>query len=104
LVLLSDRAEGIVKAAYTVKIVRPGKGRRPREVMMNPKLNRFVLAGALSLVWTAMAAAAEVPKFEVDPFWPKPLPHNWTLGQVGGVAGDEREHVWIIHRPGSLTP
>jgi DNA-binding beta-propeller fold protein YncE len=60
-------------------------------------------AGAALLVWSAFAVAAEVPKFEVDPFWPKPLPNNWALGQVGGVAVDERDHVWIIQRPGSLT-
>src|SRR5438046_3317256 len=67
---------------------------------------------ALGMIVLALAAAAiaqrsgsrAVPKFEVDPFWPKPLPNNWALGQVGGVAIDERDHVWIIHRPDSLTP
>ena len=48
-------------------------------------------------------AAAETPSFQVDPFWPKPLPNNWILGQVSGVATDDRDHVWIIQRPGSLT-
>jgi DNA-binding beta-propeller fold protein YncE len=42
--------------------------------------------------------------FEVDPFWPKPLPNLWILGQVAGVSVDARDHVWVIHRPGSLTP
>jgi DNA-binding beta-propeller fold protein YncE len=45
-----------------------------------------------------------VPAFEVDPFWPKPLPNQWILGQVAGVAVDARDHVWILHRPGTLTP
>src|SRR5262252_6069425 len=58
-------------------------------------------AGALLMAFSAMAA--EVPKFEVDPFWPKPLPNNWTLGQVAGVAVDERDHVWIMQRPRSLS-
>lgn len=44
-----------------------------------------------------------VPAFEVDPFWPRPLPNDWIVGQVAGVAVDERDHVWIVHRPGSLT-
>lgn len=44
-----------------------------------------------------------VPSFEVDPFWPKPLPNDWIIGQVSGVAVDARDHVWIVHRPGSLT-
>jgi DNA-binding beta-propeller fold protein YncE len=42
------------------------------------------------------------PRFEVDPFWPKPLPNNWLLGQTVGVSVDSRDHVWIVHRPGSL--
>ncbi len=39
------------------------------------------------------------PLFEVDPFWPKPLPGHWVLGSTVGVAVDDRDHVWIIHRP-----
>ncbi len=46
---------------------------------------------------------ASVPAFQVDPYWPKPLPNNWILGQVSGVAVDARDHVWAIHRPRSLT-
>jgi DNA-binding beta-propeller fold protein YncE len=45
-----------------------------------------------------------VPSFEIDPHWPLPLPNNWIIGQVSGVAVDSRDHVWIVHRPGSLTP
>ena len=36
--------------------------------------------------------------FEVDPFWPKPLPNHWLLGSTIGVSVDSRDHVWIIHR------
>lgn len=50
------------------------------------------------------AAAVQAPRFEVDPFWPRPLPNKWILGQTIGVAVDERDHVWIIHRAGSLEP
>ena len=42
-------------------------------------------------------------QFEVDPLWPKPLPNNWVLGEVSGVATDANDHVWIIHRPHSLS-
>lgn len=27
------------------------------------------------------------PRFRVDPSWPKPLPDNWVIGQIGGIAG-----------------
>ena len=44
-----------------------------------------------------------VPEFKVDPWWPKPLPSNWILGQVAGIAVDKNDYIWIIHRPGSLV-
>ena len=47
--------------------------------------------------------AKTVPQFQVDPFWPKPLPNNWLVGQVAGVHVDKRDHIWIIHRPASLS-
>jgi len=43
------------------------------------------------------------PHFEVDPFWPRPLPDEWLLGSVVGVDVDARDHVWIVHRPGTLA-
>jgi len=46
----------------------------------------------------AKQAAAEAPMFEVDPFWPKPLPNHWILGSAIGVSVDSRDHVWMIHR------
>jgi hypothetical protein len=49
------------------------------------------------------ATADNPPTFVVDPFWPKPLPNAWGLGQVAGVATDARDHAWIIQRPRSLT-
>lgn len=48
------------------------------------------------------AATAQAPRFEVDPFWPKPLPNHWVIGAVIGVGVDASDHVWIIHRQGSL--
>jgi NHL repeat len=50
------------------------------------------------------AAGVTAPRFEVDPFWPKPLPDKYILGQTIGVSVDEKDHVWIIHRAGSLEP
>src|SRR2546425_13149906 len=40
--------------------------------------------------------------YAVDAAWPKPLPNNWNLGQVAGIAVDARDHVWLIHRPKTL--
>jgi DNA-binding beta-propeller fold protein YncE len=43
------------------------------------------------------------PQFSVDAFWPRPLPNQWLLGQVSGVAVDDRDQVWVLHRPATLT-
>lgn len=40
----------------------------------------------------------EVPHFEVDPYWPKPLPNQWIIGRTIGIDIDERDHVFIVHR------
>ena len=50
------------------------------------------------------AAGVQAPMFEVDPMWPKPLPNHWLLGMTIGVSVDAQDHVWIIHRQGSLEP
>jgi hypothetical protein len=40
----------------------------------------------------------DAPKFEVDPFWPKPLPDNWVTGEIGGVCVDAQDHVFVLNR------
>jgi DNA-binding beta-propeller fold protein YncE len=47
------------------------------------------------------ASAVTAPRFEVDPFWPKPLPNHWLLGSTIGLAVDAQDHVWIVHRGGA---
>ena len=73
---------------------------------------RIIKLPMMVMVFTLMSAAIseaaeqtfpENPKFEVDASWPKlPLPNNWTLGEVGGITVDARDHVWIVQRPGTL--
>ena len=45
--------------------------------------------------------AREVPRFEVDPSWPK-LPAQWVWGQVSSVSVDDRDHAWILQRPATI--
>src|SRR5262245_47185617 len=42
--------------------------------------------------------AAQAPRLEVDPLWPKPLPNHQILGSVTGVAVDAQDHIWVVHR------
>jgi DNA-binding beta-propeller fold protein YncE len=65
-----------------------------------------VLAAALALTVLAFSSAVAettVPQFQVDPFWPKPLPDKWILGQVSGIAVDRYDRIWVVHRPSSLN-
>ena len=55
---------------------------------------RFALSGSAQT-----RTDAQAPVFEVDPFWPKPLPNHWVLGSTIGLSVDAQDHVWIIHRP-----
>ncbi len=70
----------------------------------------LIVALASGSAWLTRRAAAasvagvEAPRFEVDPLWPKPLPNKWILGQTIGVSVDAQDHIWIIHRAGSLEP
>jgi hypothetical protein len=46
----------------------------------------------------AQGSSVSAPVFEVDPFWPKPLPNNWLYGWTIGTWVDEQDYVWVIHR------
>jgi hypothetical protein len=46
----------------------------------------------------------QVPRFEVDPTFPKPLPNHWYQGMSIGVGVDANDHVWIVHRPDTVNP
>jgi DNA-binding beta-propeller fold protein YncE len=49
-------------------------------------------------------AQVRPPTYRVDPTWPKELPNNWIIGQVGGLAVDSHNNIWIHQRPRSCTP
>jgi len=51
---------------------------------------------------TANAQNVQVPIFEYDPTFPKPLPENWAIGAIGGLAVDRQDHIYVAQRPSSL--
>ena len=71
--------------------------------MMLIRIAAVVLATA-TLMASQPQPGATAPAYEVDPAWPKPLPNQWILGAVAGVAVDPQDHVWIVHRPSTLQP
>ncbi|MEE2897914.1 MAG: hypothetical protein VX815_05545 [Gemmatimonadota bacterium] len=54
--------------------------------------------GQATLEGVALSQTVRAPIFEIDPFWPKPLPNGWVYGTVIGVTVDAQDHVYIVHR------
>ena len=73
---------------------------KPAVVLLIPILvyTIFVLVAGDS------AQAQDPPKYQVDPSWPKELPNNWIMGQVGGMAIDRHDHIWVLQRPALHSP
>ena len=65
----------------------------------------LLISAFLSLLLPLLSQAASVkaPAFEVDPYWPQPLPNHWVLGSAIGVGVDSRDHVFVIHRRNSFN-
>ena len=64
----------------------------------------FLFLVLLSACFSSKMVAQPVPAYEVDAAWPKRLPNNWIIGQVAGIAVDQDDTIWVVHRPQSLTP
>jgi DNA-binding beta-propeller fold protein YncE len=58
---------------------------------------------AALVLTTPIKAEEKLPQFEVEATWPKPLPNNWILGQVAGIATDKYDRIWVVQRPRTLT-
>ncbi len=75
---------------------------RRRDVLIGASFAAALVALGGSEITLERAASAQTvvqaPRFEVDPFWPKPLPNNWVLGETIGLGIDAQDHVWIVHR------
>jgi hypothetical protein len=66
-----------------------------------------IVVGAAVVAFThpralAQSARLEVPRFEPDPLWAEALPNKWVTGQVGGLAVDRHDHLWVFHRPETI--
>ena len=62
------------------------------------------LTGLCLFVLSAVLGAQQQasPKYKFDPDWPKPLPNNWKMGGVTGLAVDKDDNVWVLDRPHDL--
>jgi hypothetical protein len=57
---------------------------------------------ALFIWLAAFSFAVDLPVFEVDPSWPK-IPAKWKLGDASSIAVDAQDHIWVLHRPRTLS-
>ena len=58
--------------------------------------NALVLAVIACLA--APAFAQDTQKFEIDPYWPKPLPDKWIIGRTGSICADAHDHLVVTNR------
>ena len=67
----------------------------------------LLLTAAISLttfyMTTGVEAQSGAPRYVFDPTWPKPLPNNWKMGGVTGLAVDKDDNVWVLNRPNDTT-
>ena len=61
------------------------------------------LAACADQVSEQESSGVQVPVFEVNPLWPKPLPNHWVLGSTIGLSIDSRDHVFVIHRASTIN-
>src|ERR1700751_3406821 len=77
---------------------------------MKSKVWAFAAAAVVIIMVAALAeqhAAGQanrpqVPLFEPDPLWSQALPNKWVTGQVGGLAVDSHDNLWVFHRPATI--
>lgn len=69
------------------------------------KLIAAAMVAAAALAAAPSHASSPTPTYRVDVNWPKlPLPHKWSIGELGGLTVDSHDNVWILTRPGTLPP
>ncbi|HEY1878185.1 MAG TPA: hypothetical protein VGG66_11980 [Rhizomicrobium sp.] len=63
----------------------------------------FAIASVLIALSAASAAPVDQgsndgPRYTNDASWPKPFPNHWVMGQIGGLAIDRQDHIWVLQR------
>ncbi len=62
-----------------------------------------VLVASLARTAVAHDNDERAPRYEVEASWPKQLPNDWIVGQIGGLGVDKHDHIWVNQRPLTLT-
>ena len=68
------------------------------------KRNLGFAGASVALILAVLPAASadrppsDVPHYTNDATWPKPFAHHWVMGQVGGMAIDRQDRIWVLQR------
>ena len=63
----------------------------------------LIVLGFLVVAAVPPARAQAVPRYKVDPSWPKDLPNNWLMWNSTGLVVDKDDHIWVQHHPRQLS-
>jgi len=68
-------------------------------------MNRRIAFAALLLLMGGVALRAQkAPAWQVDPFWPKRLPNQWSMQQIVDIYIDRNDHIWVLNRRSDARP
>src|SRR6185436_19457480 len=87
----------------------PARSGARRVMSMQKKMRAGAAVVSIALgifvVYTTLGAQAQsAPRYLYDPGWPKPLPNNWKMGGITGLAvAPNDDTVWAYDRPNDLT-
>jgi DNA-binding beta-propeller fold protein YncE len=65
-------------------------------------MSRYLFAVVMALLAQSPSGRSQVPAFRAEPSWPA-IPNNWVLGEVSSIAVGSQDHVWILHRPRTVS-
>src|SRR5438309_699450 len=77
---------------------------RKRTLMKAAVFSFVVLFPLIPHYVKALAQTTHPPRYKVDLFVPNELLNNCIVGQIGGMAVDSHNHIWVLQRPRSDTP
>jgi hypothetical protein len=63
----------------------------------------LMILGFLALAAVPQAQGQAVPRYKVDPFWPKELPNNWIIWNSTGLVVDKNDHIWVQQHPRQVS-
>ncbi len=94
---------GVLAGVLSVTRLVPSLSAQQSATSAVEALQKAHVLDRLALASPAAKSGITAPRFVLDPAWPQPLPHHWVIGDVGGIYVDKHDHIWLYHRPRSVS-